>query len=230
MKSILLSLLFILSTIYANNMPKNYYNIKDTKEMKKVFFSHILVMAKKQNALILNDREFIKKTYPIIKILSKESNEYKRFKKIAKRYKLKSNYTLKTYLTKIDIIPNSLVLAQAAVESGWGKSRFFTKANNIFGQWTWSGHGLTPLSRDAGKKHKIRIFSSLEASVKGYMINLNIGWGYKEFRALRAKLRLENKLTGLNLAKTLVNYSQKKEVYTKMLENIIISNNISKYD
>jgi Bax protein len=223
--------IFFCTSLFANEIPEEYYDIKDSKKMKKTFFSYILVLSKKQNALILQDREFIKNTYNFINTLDVNSTKYKRFKTIAKRYKLKRDYSLKTYLTKIDIIPNSLVLAQAAVESGWGKSRFFTKANNIFGQWTWSGVGLTPLSRDAGKKHKIKIFSSLEESVKGYMINLNVGWGYKDFRAVRYELREEkNVLKGTDLTHTLVNYSQKKEVYTKLLKNIIISNKLSIHD
>ena len=230
MKSILLILAFSFTLIAANNMPDSYYEIKDTKAMKTAFFNHILSMAKRQNAFILQDREFIEKTYSKISTLAKDSIEYKRYKKIQKRYKLKDDYTLKTYLTKIDAIPTSLVLAQAAIESGWGKSRFFKKANNIFGQWTWSGIGLTPSARDAGKKHKIKIFSTLEDSVKAYMINLNSGWGYKDFRALRATLRANNNISGVALSSTLTNYSQKKEAYNKMVKNLIISNKLSKYD
>lgn len=230
MKSLLLVLGFTLSLIATNNMPKSYYEITDTKKMKTAFFYHILSMAKRQNAFILQDRKFIEKTYSKVSTLSKNSDEYKRFKKIQKRYKLKDDYTLKTYLIKIDTIPTSLVLAQAAIESGWGKSRFFKKANNIFGQWTWSGIGLTPSSRDAGKKHKIKIFSTLEDSVKSYMINLNSGWGYKDFRALRASLRANNNISGVALSDTLTNYSQKKEVYNKMVKNLILSNKLSKFD
>ena len=218
MKFIILSI-FISIQIFAMGLPTEYYKIKDTKEMKKYFISYILNITKKENNHILRDRYFIKNIYPNISKIPKDSYNYKRFLDIKKRYKLSDKSTLKDYLKTIDVIPNSLVIAQAIVESGWGRSRFTKQANNIFGQWTWSGKGLTPANRDAGKKHMIKIFPSIEASVKGYMINLNLGWGYKDFRTLRVKIRKGNKEpTGIVLSNTLINYSQKREEYVKILK------------
>lgn len=199
--------------------------------MKNYFFNFMDNLITKQNNIILSQRKFIKYFYHKKDTETNNIHEYRKFKLIQKRYKLKDTDTLEKYLKSIDIIPNSLVLAQAAVESGWGKSRFVKQANNIFGQWTWTGKGLIPKSRDAGAKHKIKIFNSLEASVKGYMVNLNLGWGYKEFRNLRAKMR-KNKtaLSGLYLAKTLINYSQKKAKYTKLLATMIRQNDLKRFD
>ena len=223
--------LIIYISCFGSGMPKEYYEIKNTQKMKQYFFNYILKIAKAENQKILKDRYFVINVYNNLEKIDKNSQVIKRFNKITKRYKIKKGATLKEYLLKIDIIPPSLILAQAAIESGWGKSRFFKEANNIFGQWTWSGNGLTPSNRDNGKKHKIKIFNSLEESVRGYMINLNVGWGYKEFRKLRYQLRLNNsKPNGLILSETLKNYSQKKETYTQILKDLIIRSNLAKYD
>ena len=89
-------------------------------------------------------------------------------------------------LTKrMDIIPVSIALAQAAKESGWGTSRFALEGNAIFGQWTWNGKGIAPKSRDIGQNHKILRFPILRASVKAYKKNLNTHKGYKKFIKVR---------------------------------------------
>ena len=210
---------------------KDYYAIKDVKKMKSYFFSQILTMAKIENAKILQERIFIKNIYPQLVAIGTQSKEYKEFEKIRKKYKIKKDAPKEEYLKVIDIIPLSLVLAQAAIESGWGKSRFFKEANNIFGQWTWSGKGLTPSNRDAGKKHKIKIFQSLQSSVAGYMININLGWAYEDFRNLRHEFRKRNMYpSGIALSRTLINYSQKKEKYTKLLQKFIVNNNLMRHD
>lgn len=199
--------------------------------MKKYFFFQILTMARVENAKILQERQFIKNIYARVGTIGKESNEYKMFEKIRKKYKIKETASKEEFLTVIDTVPYSLVLAQAAIESGWGKSRFFKEANNIFGQWTWTGKGLTPANRDAGKKHKIKIFDSLQDAIRGYLMNMNLGWGYKEFRDLRAKMRAQgHKPNGVALSRTLINYSQKKEEYTALLRKFIIQNKLLKYD
>jgi Bax protein len=213
------------------SFPKEYYEIKDTKEMKAYFFSQILHMAKVENAKILQERNYVENIFPHLVAIGKESKEYQLFEKIRKKYKIKEGAKKEEYLKVIDIVPYSIVLAQAAIESGWGKSRFFKEANNIFGQWTWTGKGLTPNNRDSGKKHKIKIFGSLQSAIRGYLINMNLGWGYKEFRTKRAQMREEGlTLNGVALAPTLINYSQKKEKYTKLLHKFIIQNKLLKHD
>jgi len=225
------SLWLLLSTLNGTGLPNVYCQIKDVKAMKRFFFIYMDRLATIQNNLILKDRAFIEDFYYQRNIVSPSNKDYKRFLQITKRYKLKVTDKLSKYLLFIDIIPNSLLLAQSAVESGWGKSRFIKKANNIFGQWTWSGKGLAPKNRDNNKKHKIKIFKSLSESVCGYMINLNVGWAYSKFRILRAKLRAKDKkISGLILSKTLTKYSQKKEEYTKLLAKIIKRNNLERFD
>ena len=222
---------YFLNILNGMGLPSTYYKIKDLNASKEYFFTYISKLALAQNRYILQDREFVKYFYFKKNITPRVNKEQKRFLRITKRYKLKTNDSLLKYLFHIDIIPISLVLGQAAVESGWGKSRFVRQANNIFGQWTWNGRGLTPKNRDAGAKHQIKIFDSMDDAVRGYMINLNLSWGYKEFRILRASMRKENKkLTGFELSKTLLNYSQKREAYTKLLATIIARNNLKRFD
>lgn len=225
-------LIFISLSLFGAGLPKGYYEIKSTKAMKKYFFDFMDELATKENQKIIEDREFVKRVHSVQDQLTLEKSplSYKKFHAITKRYKLEGK-PLEVYLLEIDIIPNSLVLAQASIESGWGRSRFFKEANNIFGQWTWSGKGLEPTNRDAGKTHKIKIFDSLQDAVRGYMVNINNGWGYKELRKQRALMRKADKpIDSIVLAKTLINYSQKREVYTKLLVDIIINNDLQKYD
>ena len=230
MRYLLLTIIFI-STLFSMGLPKEYYTINNTQAMKQYFFNYLAVITNRQNGYILDDRNFIKNFYLKKDKANKNSKEYKRFKAIQKRYKLREKDVLDKYLKQIDIIPTSIVLAQAAVESGWGKSRFVREANNIFGQWTWSGKGLVPQSRDKGAKHKVKIFDSLEHSVKGYLININNGWAYDDLRDKRQSLRKKKKkLTGLALVETLKNYSQKKEEYTKSLAKMIKRNNLKRFE
>ena len=132
---------------------------------------------------------------------------------------------------RMDIIPVSIALAQAAKESGWGTSRFALEGNAIYGQWTWSGQGIAPLDRDSNKNHKILKFPILRASVKAYKNNLNTHKGYKAFRDKRAKLREKNKnITGLELTETLKNYAQTGSEYTKILNQIITQNRLTDFE
>ena len=234
------SLAFILLNLYillpqkshGVGFSKEYYEITDINKRKEMFFSYLYPLIEKENKKILKEREFVKA------ILSKDksqidvkSKDFAKLLKIKKRYKIKNTYELNKYLRAIDIIPVSLVLAQAAIESGWGKSRFIKEANNIFGQWTYTGKGLVPLKRDNGAKHKIKIFSSLQHAIRAYMINLNIGWAYKEFRKRRENIRKKGYiLTGLELSKTLIKYSQLREKYIRIVRKIIKHNNLERYD
>ena len=132
---------------------------------------------------------------------------------------------------RVDIIPTSIALAQAAKESGWGTSRFALEGNAIFGQWTWSGNGIAPLDRESNKNHKILKFPILRASVKAYKNKLNTHRSYSKFREKRLNLR-ENKkkISGLELTETLNNYAQTGSEYTKILNQIIKQNRLSDFE
>ena len=118
--------------------------------------------------------------------------------------------------------PPSITLAQAAVESSWGKSYFAIVANNLFGQWDYSGKGMIPRNRDENATHTIRVFRSPEDSLAVYMRNLNRNPAYKKFRELRYKYWEQNKTFPAEVgASTLLKYSQLREEYVEILKNVI---------
>ena len=132
---------------------------------------------------------------------------------------------------RMDIIPVSIALAQAANESGWGTSRFALEGNALFGQWTWSKKGISPKDKDPNSSHKILQFQILKASVRAYKNNLNTHNAYKEFREVRAQLRQENKqIIGLDLTKYLKNYASIGEKYVTILDGIIENNSLTDFD
>jgi Bax protein len=150
---------------------------------------------------------------------------------MADRYRTKRG-DIFMLLDRVDVVPPSMALAQAAEESGWGTSRFAREGNAIFGQWTFSEIGdLVPHKRDAGKKHRIRSFSSLLNSVRAYVYNLNGHLAYREFRSLRAQMRAGGKtLEGVVLIGKLLGYSQKGQKYVDVIREIIRFNKLQQLD
>ena len=132
---------------------------------------------------------------------------------------------------RMDIIPVSIALAQAANESGWGTSRFALEGNALFGQWTWSKKGISPKNKDPNQSHKILQFQILKASVRAYKNNLNTHNAYQEFREARAMLRQNNDpINGLELAKYLKNYAAIGKKYVAIIEDIIEKNSLTDFD
>ena len=231
---ITLLLCLITSPLFATGFPEYYYEIKEKKRQHEEFGKILMPFIKKANKTILTDREFVKSFFN--KALTKglrdvSLGELKRLVRLKKRYRIKNLYDRKSYLERIDKIPISLAIAQAAVESGWGTSRFVKLANNIFGHWTWGDKGIIPLNREEGKTHKIRIFDSLSDSVEAYMLNLNRHNAYQEFRKQREFFRKTNKkFNGLEAAKTMLYYSELREKYVEMLQDSMRKNNFLYYD
>ena len=139
---------------------------------------------------------------------------------------------LEALIQRVDVVPPSLAIAQAAEESGWGTSRFAVEANAVFGQWTFQkGEGVVPARRDAGKRHEVRSFPGLRHSVIAYMHNLNIHWAYEEFRRVRGHLRESSaKLTGDVLAGTLRKYSERGLKYINTIRTIMRVNGLNAFD
>ena len=180
-----------------------------------------------ENEKIINDRK------KLFSILGKNFNtvgERVWLKRIFKEYKIKDQDLAKLKM-RMDIVPTSIALAQAANESGWGTSRFALEGNALFGQWTWSEKGISPENQDPDKSHKILQFQILKASVRAYKNNLNTHNAYKEFREARAKFRQENKqIVGLDLTKYLVNYASIGQKYVAILESIIERHSLTDFD
>lgn len=228
-KVITIFLLFLVS-LKATGFPPSYYSLP-LSEKKKFFFEFFVGEIEIENRIILKEREFIE-SLKNNKNLDKDSYEYKKLEELQIKYKITDIYNYDKFLRRIDIIPPSMALAQAATESGWGTSRFFKEANNIFGHWTYNpAIGLKPKRRKSGKKHFIRIFPTLQESISAYMLNLNRTGAYYEFRAKRREMRLKDVfIDGVKLAGTMSKYSGIGHDYIKILKNIIKKNNLAHYD
>ena len=217
----------LVKPIYFTQFPRDLDALQSTKLKKETFIKIVLplivaenerILADRQKLLLLSDKKFttdLEKQWLRQKLLE---------------YKVKKG-DLKQLATRMDIIPTSIALAQAAKESGWGTSRFALEGNAIFGQWTWSGQGIAPLDRESNKNHKILKFPILRASVKAYQNNLNTHKSYSKFRQKRMALRDKNKkINGLELTETLNNYAQTGSEYTKKLNQIIKQNRLMDFE
>ena len=213
--------------IYFTQFPKDLDEIQSVKLKKETFIKIVLPLVVAENEKILEDR------FKLKKIISKKMTSDKEKQWLRQKfleYKVKKG-SIEDLITRMDIIPASIALAQAAKESGWGTSRFALEGNAIFGQWTWNGTGIAPLNRDKSKNHKILKFPILRASVKAYKNNLNTHKSYIKFRKMRKELRDKNKkITGLELTKTLENYAETGSEYTKILEKIITQNKLMDFE
>lgn len=228
----LLLLLAAYACAAGSGFPQSYYDIKDKTKQKKAFFEYLYPLIEKENINIINDRKFVIKTLgDNLLTIDVTSKDFIKLLKLKKRYKVKKLFDKDAYLRNICTVPPSLVLAQAAVESGWGKSRFVKLANNIFGQWTYSGYGIIPKDREEGATHRIAVFKSLQASIRGYLYNLNVGWAYSDLRKIREQLKANGKIpSSMELAQGLIKYSELKEKYVKIIKDMIINNDLKRYD
>jgi len=213
--------------IYFTQFPKDLDEIKDTKLKKETFIKIVLPLVVAENDKILNDKIKLKRITSK-KMTTDKEKSWLRLK--LREYKVK-NSDIAELDKRMDIIPVSIALAQAAKESGWGTSRFALEGNAIFGQWTWTGQGIEPLNKGKHEGHKILRFPILRASVKAYKNNLNTHKGYSEFREKRYSYRKRNKsIKGLNLTETLDRYAQTGKEYTEILEQIIKQNDLSDFE
>ncbi len=196
------------------------YTLKDVRKTKLV----------KPVALTLLPNEIKMILFSIINKSNNTSLEKKWLEKKYKQYGVPSK-DLSTLKIRMDEIPVSLALAQAAKETGWGTSRFAQEGNALFGQWTWSGEGLKPKDADKNEGHKVMRFNVLQASVRAYQRNLNTHSTYKGFREERAKLRDEGKpLDSMRLSEFLNKYAETGNQYVEVLQKIIKQNNLQDFD
>ena len=212
---------------YITLLPKDLSSIESIQERKELFIKIVLPLILHENKKIIKDR---KKLFNVLAKKVNNKQETRWLKSKFKQYKI-DNSEISKLKIRMDIIPVSLAIAQAAIESGWGTSRFALQGNALYGQWTWSSNGIEPLDKDASSSHKIMVFKVLRASVKAYKKNLNTHSGYQEFREARADLRIQGQeVTGLKLTKYLDKYAATGKVYTKKLELTIKENSLSDFD
>ena len=212
--------------IYFTRLPRDLDQIKTIKAKKETFLQIVLPLVVAENEKIETDRNYLLKV-----IRDNDSSEKLQWlKRKFKEYKVKDG-DINELIEKVDIVPTSIALAQAAKESGWGTSRFALEGNAIFGQWTWDGVGIEPLDKSDDQSHKILKFPILRASVKAYITNLNTHPSYKNFREKRLMLRQSNKaLSGIDLIHELENYAETGKEYTRILEQIIEQNDLQEFE
>lgn len=207
-------------------------------ERKTAFFGFLEPLAEWENRKILRDRERILAIQAELSSQQMLSPKTKRtLAALVEEYRLSEvELTLpeqvETLLRRADIIPLSMVLAQAATESAWGTSRFAIEGNNYFGQWCFRrGCGLVPLERSDGQRHEVAFFPDALHSVRSYIRNINTHPAYRELRQIRAGLRAAGEsLEGLKLIRGLQSYSERGEDYIAELRLIIRGNNLHKLD
>lgn len=211
----------------------DFSRYQDTSEKKDAFFSFLYPRIVLANSRILIERQYLE-------TLSRKENlndsEITWLENQAERLRVDeetgSDEMFRRLLGRLDIIPPSLIMAQAANESAWGTSRFALKGNNLFGQWCFSkGCGMVPESRGEGKSHEVASFDSPYRSVTGYIQNLNRHPAYQKVRDLRRTARENGRFpSGNALAAGLISYSERGEEYISEIRSMISFNKLSRYD
>ena len=217
----------LVKPVALNLLPQEIKMIEDTKKRKDFFIQIVLPLIVKENNNIRLDRKTL---FNIINKSNNTSAEKQWLEKKYKQYGINSR-DLSTLKIRMDEIPVSLAIAQAAKETGWGTSRFAQEGNALFGQWTWSGEGLKPKDAEEGKGHKVMKFNVLQASVRAYQRNLNTHSTYKDFRKARAEFRDANKpLDSIKLSEYLNKYAETGNQYVEVLQKIIEQNKLKDFD
>lgn len=204
-----------------------FSSIHDITERKVEFFGYLMPAIRFENDRILAQRDTLLTLHE--KWASQESllpEENVWLEDLASYYRVDSDDFARRFATlirRVDVIPETLVLIQAANESGWGTSRFAQDARNFFGQWCWSaGCGIVPAARPEGERYEVRKFETMEASVRSYIRNLNTHFAYEDLRTIRYQLRLnEEPVTSVPLTAGLMSYSERGEDYIDELNQMI---------
>jgi Bax protein len=218
--------------IIFSSLPKDFMDINSVSERKNLFINTLLPIAFIENLKILDDRK------RILDWWSQSNGEtYQREFWPSWLYNVSDKYdyegsNIGELLMRVDIVPLSLALAQAAIESGWGTSRYLREGNALYGQYTFDKSlGLKPQDRDRGKDFYVRKFINLSDSTRSYLKNINTHNAYVKFRQERGTLRMNgDTLTGLSLSRFLDNYSERRSAYVADIKTIIETNNFMKFD
>ena len=207
------------------------------KDNKKKFVRTVLPLIINENQKILSVRNnLLLLKNKLSSNYSLNKSELQILKKLSKNHKIKFNNSHKfdvinNLLKKVDIIPNSIVLAQAAIESGWGSSRFAQDFNALFGEYTYDNDkGVVPLERENGENHLIKAFNSYNSSVESYFNNINSHYAYEQFRELRKVMREKNNFSNVTLLVDKLNTYAEDENYIQTIRSVIKNNNFEIFD
>ena len=222
-------------------LPKSLQSLKDTSVRKQLFIKILLPLIIDKNKAILKKRRKIitlkKRGLPNLKKRQKNwIMEQFRYYKILQLHEAESEIDAKIFnelLLRVNIVPIPLAIAQAAIETGWGTSRFALIGNALFGQWTWKKGGLIPSGRDHGQGHSVRSFINLRDSVANYAQNLNSSDFYNGFRIARLNFIKDarySKNASTLLATHISSYSQEGQDYVEKLLRVINSNRLERFE
>ena len=230
------SLLVFAATLIDRNPLPDFSQYSQVQQKKHAFFEYILPLVQESNGRVIADRK-------ALELLAENSAELNFFQRrdlyqLAKKYVVTDSEDktdaeiIEQLMLRVDPVPASLALAQAAIESAWGTSRFAVQGNNLFGQWCYTkGCGLVPRNREAGRRHEVAKFATVTESVDAYIRNINTHRAYSDLRANRARLRAaENPASGYQLAENLLQYSELREKYVREVQSVIRVNNLARFD
>ena len=214
--------------VFLSKLPTGIANIDNIGDRKKLFIKVILPLVIYENNKILEDRNYLNQ---ISREKSLSEKETAWLDKKLKEYKVKA-VDIEELKKRMDVIPPSLAIAQAAYETGWGTSRFAMEGNSLYGARTWKkGKGIVPNDRGEEQKFEVLSFKIIRASISSYKKNLNTHQSYNEFRKARAIQRKEkNRVFGLELSQYLNKYSEIGDVYVQRLKKIIEQNSLTDFD
>ena len=217
----------IAKPVEIGKLPYELKEIENVSKRKELFIQIVLPLILEENNKILLDR---KKLFSILNKNNNSSADDAWLNKKFKQYGV-SKQDISILKRRMDIIPTSMAIAQAAKETGWGTSRFALEGNALFGQWTYSDKGIKPAAADKGTTHKVMMFNVLKSSVRAYFRNLNTHKSYQEMRYVRA-IQRDNlgKLDSLELVDYLDKYAETGKEYTVILKKIIEQNNLTDFD
>lgn len=205
----------------------------DVAARKRAFFEYLRPIVHHHNERILAEREFVKSIAGKSKL---RWFERRRFEELARRYDvdlevLDYEDAYELLRRRVDVVPQALVLIQAAKESGWGRSRFAREGNALFGEWCFTpGCGIVPGRRGKGRNHEVRSFDSVHDAVGSYIDNLNSHRSYQELRLARERMREEGEeLSALELAEYLLRYSERGRAYIEEIRKMILQNGLEQH-
>ena len=217
----------IAKPVEIGKLPYELKEIQNVKKRKELFIQIVLPLILEENNKVLLDR---KKLFAILNKNNNSKSDNDWLNKKFKQYGI-TKKDIPTLKRRMDIIPPSMAIAQAAKETGWGTSRFALEGNALFGQWTYTSKGIKPANAEVGSTHKVMMFNVLKSSVRAYTRNLNTHQSYKMMRYVRA-IQRDNlgELNSLELVDYLNNYAETGKEYTVILKKIIEQNSLTDFD
>ncbi|MFT7687062.1 MAG: Bax protein [Candidatus Azotimanducaceae bacterium] len=220
----------------SNYSPPDFTTYSDIQEKKEAFYNYLLPMIHKANLEVVKERLWLSSIADnLLKNVHLSSEQLLELEKFEKRYKMRNKHLniaerVGALLLRVDVVPASLVVAQAAKESGWGTSRFAIEGNNYFGIWCfYEGCGLTPLRRDSNRDHEVATFGSVEQGVRYYVRTINTHVAYNGLRRVRASASVQEAVEGERLADGLIRYSERGMPYVREVQSMIRFNKMQRF-